>query len=277
MSSNLSCVGLACADSAELGQLVQLAAGTARSVGHYNGVDVRRWQDPSGAGLILGWQGPTLVDLLPTYAATAGGLVADCALINGPVASAAIVDSDGEKLTAMAFEVEEYRRLKASGAPVSGPVRITALGVDVTVHADAEAFAGSPASLLDPNADLNEDPPAHFAERGWAWPPRMGSESFISQGVFGDPANSTAHARLAGLVISSRSSACGLTGQTYSVSRVRTVGFETDLCLAGSDHPTIPAAGNIISGTVFLVGSIEPALSPLQRGRWPRLRRQGRR
>jgi len=38
---------------------------------------------------------------------------------------------------------------------------------------------------------------------------------------------------------------------------VRTAGFEADLCLAGSEHPGLPAPGNIISGTVVLSAAID--------------------
>jgi hypothetical protein len=41
----------------------------------------------------------------------------------------------------------------------------------------------------------------HYLERGWSWPPRLASESFISYGVFGDPAQARARARLSGTVL----------------------------------------------------------------------------
>ena len=53
---------------------------------------------------------------------------------------------------------------------------------------------------------------------------------------------------------------CALTGQPFTVAAVRTAGFETDLCLAGSEHPGLPAPGNIISGTVVLSAAIDAPL-----------------
>jgi len=50
---------------------------------------------------------------------------------------------------------------------------------------------------------------------------------------------------------------CALTGQPFTVAAVRTAGFETDLCLAGSEHPALPAPGSIISGTVVLSAAID--------------------
>ncbi|PZS16100.1 MAG: hypothetical protein DLM57_11430 [Pseudonocardiales bacterium] len=259
MSSNLACVGLAVDDSRDLGFLVDRAMAAAYVVGTFDGVEVRRWQGQSGAALVLGWQGRDVVDLLPTFAATVGGAVADCRLINESVASAALVDSNGEQLTAMAFEAEQYRQMRSMNAPVAGAVRITALGVSVQIHADATAFALSPDSLLDRSADPAEEAPAHYIERGFSWPPRVASESFISHGIFGDPTQSTAHARLSGLVLSARHRVCELTGQGFSVARVRTVGFEADLCLSDSEHPTVPQPDNIVSGTVFLAAAVDAA------------------
>jgi hypothetical protein len=89
---------------------------------------------PSGAALILGWRSGELLDFIPAYTATRGGLLSDCHLINESVAAAKVVDAGGRQLTAMAFEAEQYRQLQALGEPVGGPARITALGVAVQVH-----------------------------------------------------------------------------------------------------------------------------------------------
>ena len=105
----------------------------------------RRWQDDSGTALILGWRFGELLDFIPAYTATNGGLISDCHLINESVA-AAVVDADGRQLTAIAFEAEQYRQLHALGHAVSGPAQITALGVAIQIHLDADAFAASPAA-----------------------------------------------------------------------------------------------------------------------------------
>jgi hypothetical protein len=235
-------------------------------MGTFDGVEVTRWQDPSGAALVLGRRSNDFVDLLPTYASTSGGIVAGCRLINDSVATAALVDSDGEQLTSMAFEAEQFRQLKALGRPIAGSARITALGVSVRIHPDADAFASSSDSLLDPSGDPAAEPPAHYVERGWSWPPRVASESFMSFGVFGEAASSTAHARLAGVVLSAKRQVCALTGQPFSVAAVRTIGFEADVCLAGSEHAVAPQPGNVLSGTVFLVATIEAAALRRRRG-----------
>ncbi len=223
----------------------------------FNGVRVGRWQDDSGAALILGWRSGELLDFIPAYTATSGGLLSDCHLINESVAAAAVVDADGRQLTAMAFEAGQYRQLRALGRRVSGPARITALGIDVQIHPDADAFAASRGSQLDPSADPAREPPPHYREKGWTWPPRLAAESFISYGVFADPAQARPHGRLSGTVLQAGQHVCALTGQPFTVAAVRTAGFETDLCLAGSEHPGLPAPGNIISGTVVLTAAID--------------------
>src|SRR6266581_2049572 len=85
VASNLACIGLAVGDGTELGQLVTAAHRSAREVGVYRGVHVGRWQDDSGAGLILGWRSGELLDLIPAYTAASGGLLSGCHLINESV------------------------------------------------------------------------------------------------------------------------------------------------------------------------------------------------
>jgi hypothetical protein len=246
-SSPLACVGLAIANADRLSSLLYLAADRAASAGEFDGIRVLRWQDPSGAALILGCEATgRIVDVTPTFAAAAGGIFADCRLINKPVAVAAVVDEDGTQLTAMAFEAEQYQQIKALGQPTSGHARITAFGLSVHVHADDAAYSASPDSLLDPSRE-------HAAEV------RMGPLSFISYGAFAEAgigaAEPTAHARMAGVVLRASHRTCALTGQGFSVATVESSGFVADMCLADTEHPVTPKVGNIISGTVLLTAA----------------------
>ena len=257
VASNLACVGLGVADVRDLSNLVRQASATARPAGTFDGVEVTRWQDPSGAALVLGWRAGDVADLLPTYASAVGGRLADCHLVNGSVATAVVVDGEGQQLTAMTFEAEQYRRLKAVGRPVAGLARITALGISITVHRDAGAFAASPDSLLNPAADPSRQPPPNDDAQDWAWPARVGPESFFSYGIFGAPAASTARARLSGTVVQAGHHTCTLTGQGFSVITVRSVGFEAAVCLPDTEHPVTPEPGNVVSGTVVLSAAID--------------------
>ena len=242
-SSPLACIGLAVANSDGLSNLLYLAA---QPVGEFGGIRVLRWQDPSGAALVLGCREEgRVVEVMPTYTAAAGGILADCRLVSEPVAVAAVVDEDGTQLTAMAFEAEEYRQIEAGGRPVGGRARITAFGVSVRVHADEDAYSTSPDSLFDPSAEHGNEI-------------RMGSQSFISYGAFEaglGAAEPTAHARLAGVVLRASHRTCALTGQGFSVATVQSSGFAADVCLADTEHPITPAPGNIISGTVLLTAA----------------------
>ena len=252
VTSALACVGLSVRDEAELSSLVTRAWRTVRETGVYAGVHVGRWQDDSGAVLILGWRSGELVDFVPAYAAASGGLLSECRLINDSVAVAKVVDAGGQQVTAMAFEAEQYRQLCALGRRVSGPARITALGVDVQVYPDADAFAASPGSQLDPTAGPAAGPPPHDRGQGWPGPPRLAAESFISYGVLADPAQARPHARLSGTVLKAGQRVCALTGQPFTVATVSTAGFAADVCLAASEHPGPPAPGSVIAGTVSL-------------------------
>ena len=97
MTSALACVGLAVSDETELDWLVTSAHRAVRETGVFGSVHVGRWQDDSGAVLILGWRSGELLDFIPAYAAANGGLLSDCHLIDNSVASAAVVDTDGQQ------------------------------------------------------------------------------------------------------------------------------------------------------------------------------------
>ena len=212
---------------------------------------------PSGAALILGWRFGELLDFIPAYTATRGGLLSDCHLINESVAAAKVVDAGGRQLTAMAFEAEQYRQLQALGEPVGEQARITALGVAVQVHPRRARLRRLPRQPARPGRRPRSGTPPHYREQGWSWPPRLAAESFIAYGVFADPAQDRPRARLSGTVLKAGHHVCALTGQPFTVAAVRIAGFEADLCLAGSEHPGLPAPGNIISGTVVLSAAID--------------------
>ena len=72
-SSTLACIGLEVTEPGELIRLLQDASCTARPAGTFNGVSVMRWQDPSGAALVIGARDGQVEDLVATYASTAGG------------------------------------------------------------------------------------------------------------------------------------------------------------------------------------------------------------
>ena len=264
VTSNLECVGLGVSSNGALRSLIDEVVGLAVPIGSAYGLEIRRWEDPSGARLVfgLGDQG-VVIDLLPSFAGRIGADLSEVRRINEELASAAVMDENGEQVTAMAFELEERRFLPFPPDSVSGEASIIALGVDVTTHADNAAFAASPSSLMGGEQDESGEVPAHYVDRGWSWPPRMASESFISYGVFGEPENAKAYARLFGTVLGSELRTVALTGQTIVRVRVRTVGFEVDLCMPFSD-PQLPTPGEVIGGGVFLVGSM-PSLNPAGR------------
>ncbi|GGM59107.1 hypothetical protein ACFFX1_41715 [Dactylosporangium sucinum] len=253
MASNLECVGLAL-DQRDLYDLIEPALPSAEVLGRRGELIVYRWQDPSGARLTVATRGGAVVDLLPTFAAEPGATLAQVRAANDDVALADVLGSDGTLATKIAAEFEQRHFL-----PKAGRASIVALGVDVTVHASAAEFAASEASLLSPG---NEDPgpaPAHCAERGWPWPPRMAPDSFISYGQFARDGPAEAYARLHGVVLSADVRTVAATGQRFVAARVRTVGFEAVVCLPADADAAPPPPGGVVGGTVFLTGSIDGA------------------
>lgn len=241
MTSNLDCLGLGVPDEAALFALAEQAVATGSVVHVADGVTTHRWTDDAGARLSLGIADDALLDLIPSYAGAAATRLVDIARLGDDgLVSGDVVDADGELLTRLACDLEQWRALPAAGA--SGTVSLTGFGLDVSVHADEAAFASSPASLLDPAAPDS----ARFA-----------AESFLSYGLF-DPANG-AHARVTGLVGDVRTAQVAATGQTFHAVALALdgLGMRIDVCLAGADWPTAPAPGSVLAGTVYLVASLD--------------------
>lgn len=236
----MSCVGLRIQGRDELAQLLTNVVPRSLSLGVVDGIDVRRWEDPSGARLILDLQDGKLISLLPSFAAPAGALVAGLRPLSDEVAVADVVDTDGETLTRLALGLEEQRFLPPDDEGWHGRAAIVALGNEVEVHENEDAFAASPASLLDPETE-------------GAASPRMGAESFISFGLFGDP---DAQARLHGTVKASERRVVAQTGQEVVLAVVQTAGFNATLCTPADALAWQPVPGNVLGGSVFMVGCI---------------------
>ena len=272
MASNLACVGLSVATETELNELVRAVRPTAVGIGHVAGVEVLRWEDPSGARLVLGLQDGQITSLLPSFAAEHTTRLARLRRANDSVAIAAVVDESGEQLTSLAFEPEQIGLLADDGVDAA-LAAITFLGRRVTVHEDSDAFGRSADSLLDPNADPSKPAPAHYVERGLKWPPRVGHESFISYGVFGEPAHAEAGARFAGVVIDAERRTVQQSGQTFIAATVQTIGIYASVCLSGTEFDAVPRPGQVLAGEVFVVGSVASPEQQNQKSRWWQRRR----
>ncbi len=252
MASNLDCVGLAVADRGQFAALVESALAHAQPIGQVSGFTVHAWQDPSGARLVISTKGRRIVDLLPSFAGVPGARLADVRCANEDVAVCSVVDDGGEVVTMLAVELEQRRFLAVVGGPVAGEASVVALGVDITVHADERAFAA---------ADVS---------------PRMSAESFISHGVFGPPEQAQAYARMHGIVLRAETRTAAATGQSFVVARVRTVGFETDMCFPAAKDVAVPQPGSIAGGEVFLIASLPGIADAAGAGKtspWSRWRR----
>lgn len=255
MTSNLACVGLGVTDSEGLSGLVSAISPALVEQSVDAGVTTLRWTDPSGSRLTCGVTASgELADLLPSYAGTPGVRLAGLRLADDQgTAVADVVDEHGELCTRLACDFEQWRALADGAEPETVLAAVTALGLDVTVHTDEAAYAESEASLLgDPDAPRPDD----LAE-GMVWPPRKAAESFFPYGLFGDQAHP--HAGVSGTVLAAQTREVGQTGQVFHAVRlsVASLGMELDLCLSAQDHPLPPGPGNVVDGTVYLVGSAD--------------------
>jgi hypothetical protein len=266
MASNLACIGLSFEDRQDLESLIALILPLAEPFGRADGVDLLRWEDPnSGARLVMGVHGGTVVELIPSLASPPSTRLAAVQRANDDVTLAAVVDGHGEQMTILTFELEQ-RRLLRGRAIKTGMAALVGFGQGMSVHLDAAAFAASPDSLVFKVSDPGEAPEL-FDEEGWEWPPRFGAESFLSPG-FADPEHADAGALLTGTVLSSERRTNERSGQAFIVTHVRTSGFECAVCLSVDEHPREPHPGEVLSGLVSMVGSMPSLEEPPRTRRW---------
>jgi hypothetical protein len=245
MASSLECLGLAGPDDDSAAPLLGLIEPLVRAVGRSDDVHLLRYDDPTGARVHLAYsEDAGVVELIPSYAGPPGAVLADVTSARGEIVTADVQD-EGELATRLACDLVQWRYLPDGGG--SGPAAITALGVDVTAHADRAAY----------DASLGDEVP-------WA------AESFLPYGLFG-AGDVDSDARLSGTVLSCETHHVELTGRSFHAARVRTFGFEAELVLASREHPTPPTPGSIVSGTVYLVAEMAHLVP--RRRRWLRNRR----
>ncbi len=159
-------------------------------------------------------------------------------MLNNEVAMATVVDERGEPLTSMAVVIEQ-RRLLPADKPVDGMASIVALGTSVSIHGSPEDFGESDASLF-------------------LAPRRMAAESFGSHAVLIEPAQARAFALLSGRVLKAERRTVVQTGREIVVMEARTAGgFVVTVCLDGAAHSGLPPVGGTVSGTVFMVASLD--------------------
>jgi hypothetical protein len=235
MATHLACIGLGTGGDQDFQRLVVQANKDAQQQEVIRGVRVRRWEDGSGAAVVLGWRAGQLISFMPALTATSQVRLANCHPVREPVTVADVLDAGGAPVNALAAELEQFRQLVAAGQPVDGMAKIAAFGLSVKLYDDENAFLAAPKGPKDATE------PADF-------------EPF---GAFAEPAQAQAHARLTGTVLKAERRFSWLTGHPFTVAITRTAGFEVDLCLAGDEHPTVPAPGAIVTGVVSLSISME--------------------
>lgn len=259
-AGTLGCVGLAVPDTEALDDLLTQVIDASRIAGRPGAVETRRWVDEGGACLTVIRSGEEVVDLIPGFAGQGGAELADLQR-RGPYAVANLREH-GETVTRIAVDLPQSPYLPR--IPVDFAVAaVTALGVDVTVHADADAFARSEASLIGTSD-----------EQSGGEPPRYAAESLLPYGLFADPGRTDPVAFVSGTVLASETRTTTLTGQSFHAMLLRTVGFTATLCLPASAHPTAPAVGNVVAGACYLVADV-PSLwgvQPPPKRRWLRSR-----
>lgn len=240
MNSTLSCIGIAYDTVAEVTDLIDRIAPSAQVVGQVGRDLIQAWEDPSGARLIFSSRDGEQIDLLPSFAGKTQWNLRDCAMWNALVAHADIYDDGGEQLSACTFAPEQHRWLRYLQPLPRAVATVTVLGLDVEVFQDAEVFGQSRASLLQ------VDGPADG--------PRLGASSFLSYGVWGEPSEADAFARLAVRIAEAESRRNQATGHDFTLARGQVLDVDVELCLP-STLP-VPEPGEVVAGVGYLVGTV---------------------
>jgi hypothetical protein len=254
----MAALGFAVETEADLERLAERTLPHAVLLGSRRGRDVLRWEDASGARMVYTVRRGQLEDALPSLSGKPGARLQGATGRSGHVIQSAVVDEDGEQVTALVAALEEGPLLPG---PVDGDASIVALGTEITVHADDDAFALDPASLLGA-ADAEPIPRPDELDPDDPWPAgplRVAAESFISYGAFAEAFGGgppEPHARLHGTVLSAERRRNEIGGLEFIVARVQTSGFVADVCLAADEHRDVPVPGSVLGGEVYLVGSL---------------------
>lgn len=247
MSSTLGCIGLAVEEIDRLDSLVERLVPDATVVARSGDLQARRWTDRSGASLTMtvretGDDGGVLVDIVPSYVATASDDDDDGILVGsltgyGETLAADLVDATGETVARIACDLAQ-----SIVAEISEPLaaHLTALGLEITVHADATAYAASDASILGTPGPGTT-------------PQRFATESLLAYGLFETADKAQPTAFLSGTVLTAQTHVNTETEQPFHTARLRTVGGIVTVCLAGAGHRDPPEPGNVISGICYLV------------------------
>ena len=252
---NFDCIGFR-ADSAEdLVALVEQTLPTATHLGTGpKGAETFRWQDSSGARVMIEKRGEIVHNMLPSFAGKPSTMLTDVVRLNDDTSAADVVDESGEMITRLAVDLEQ--RALLANASVHGRAALVGLAGELTLHADAAAFQASDASRMGGTEEV-DPPPPHLLEQGIKWPPRWATESFVSEGLFSAPRESRPIAMLNGVVIEADERVNSLTGVSFIRARVRTIGFEVDICASVAQMSSTPTPGQVIGARVYMVGSLE--------------------
>jgi len=245
-SAALACFGF----GGDAAALVAAALPRVQRLSLVGDVEVLTWTDEvSGARLVLGCRGVAVQWMWPTLWSSTSTLLGGLTVVADDVVAATVLDPAGARVARLVLRLEQGRSLTPESCSRTWPAAVVATG-PVRVFADVAAFSADPASIHGDPTSYAAQPPEHFVERGWAWPPRMSEESLEPE------SDSLPVARLAGRVVAAERRRNELTGDHFTVARVRTLGLELDLCLPDG-HDPVPV-GCVVAGRVGALGRLGP-------------------
>ncbi|WP_370250592.1 hypothetical protein [Nocardioides sp.] len=252
MPGTLACIGVDLADPQALTDLLDpwLAQVEPSAVGA-SGIETTVLRDASGAMLSVTTAGEDIIDLVPSFAGPLGVRLGGVGP-SGQYLLGDVEDDEGQVLTRVCFDSPQRLFVpRAHVRSIAGSM--TLLAGTAAVHADAEAFTASEASLLGPAEDGGEV--------------RLQVPSLIAYGMFTlvadgeeapDPEQVAAdvdpRCRLVGTVVEAEQPVHSRTGQSFHAITVQTLGMKLVVCGPASLLPESPPVGAVIEARGLLVG-----------------------
>ncbi|YAL83059.1 hypothetical protein ACMYYO_14240 [Dermacoccaceae bacterium W4C1] len=256
MSSHLACLGMGVTSPQELARLVAEVTRLGREVvSDSDGVATFAWQDGSGARVVYDVLGSQPL-VLPSFRGSTVYAFSELRAPDPDVAWVTVQRADQDATLTLTAELEQRRH--PSALPARGRIRLCGLGINVESFEDQKAFLASEASLLGTVEELG-DPPAEVIEQGLAWPPRMSSSAFFPDGYGEEGTAPSPLALMSGVVHDAQILTNSLTEQDFVLARALTAFGELDVLLSAVEHRFV-APGQVIAGTVSMVGSVLPPL-----------------
>lgn len=254
MAGHFEAIGFELADEEALAQVVERAVAEGEPRARTDGGTTRLWRDASGASVVVHldesgaiWCTAPSFPATSTFPVRVNGTAADPECRFCSVLMVEVLD-DGEMIYPLAAQLESIdEALERDFDGQEHELALTAFGEEVEVWPDETSY--------------NEQPGEE---------PRLGPQSLIPSGLFVPEEKRSflrrrrpetgprAQAIITGIVETAETLRNESSGGEFQHARVATYGPTLDVVISSQDVPTALAPGNVVQGTFWLIGRLDP-------------------